>query len=397
MTALLSRICPGRNGEPSVTSSSPVESTATRAAGWTVTSSGVDAGEHPGDGRRDERAGGEHGVAGTDVVSDAPGRKRRRSRRRDSRTRPPSTRLAVLDHRHRVGAVRQRRPGHDPHRLPGRDRPRERLRPGGDLADDRQLDGHGGDVGGVHGVAVDRRVGERGTSSAATMSAASTRPRASAAATVTGASGGHASRTSRWASSRSITGHTFSAAEELAQLVAHRRVAQAELDRRGEEAERVARVVAGELAHHPVERRPRRLRPQGVGELDLAAPSGLQTGDLVEDVRRQHVAADDDQVARRLAGGRLLDHVADGDDAVGIDRARRVDHAVGADLLVGHLLQPDDAAAGADADPVHVGEQRGVPHQLVGQQHGEGLVAHRLPRRTRRRDRGPWGRPGRRR
>ncbi len=33
MTALLSRICPGRNGDPSVTSSSPVESTATLAAG----------------------------------------------------------------------------------------------------------------------------------------------------------------------------------------------------------------------------------------------------------------------------------------------------------------------------------------------------------------------------
>ena len=41
-------------------------------------------------------------------------------------------------------------------------------------------------------------------------------------------------------------------------------------------------------------------------------------------------------------------------------------------------LETDDAAAGADAHAVHLGEQRRVAHQLVGQQHGERLVADRL-------------------
>ena len=46
---------------------------------------------------------------------------------------------------------------------------------------------------------------------------------------------------------------------------------------------------------------------------------------------------------------------------------------------MGHLLQPDDAAAGRLAQPRHLIEQRRRAHQLVGQQHGERLVADRLP------------------
>src|SRR5262245_35584532 len=103
-------------------------------------------------------------------------------------------------------------------------------------------------------------------------------------------------------------------AQEAAQIVTHLRVAQGELDRGGEEAEGVAGVVAGDLADHPVERRPRRLRPEGVGELDLPASPRRQAGDLVEDVGRQDVTADDDEVARRIVDRGLLDHVTDGDD-----------------------------------------------------------------------------------
>ena len=79
-----------------------------------------------------------------------------------------------------------------------------------------------------------------------------------------------------------------------------------------------------------------------------------------------------------VGGVGLLDHPADRHDAVGVDRRQRLDHAVGTDVLLRHALEGDDASAGADADTVHVGEQRRVAHQFVGQQHGERLVPDRF-------------------
>ena len=71
----------------------------------------------------------------------------------------------------------------------------------------------------------------------------------------------------------------------------------------------------------------------GVGQLQLPAGAGLERGDPVEHGRREHVAAHDGQVARRVGGGRLLDHAGDGDVALGGGRAGRLDHAVRADLV----------------------------------------------------------------
>ena len=128
----------------------------------------------------------------TTVPAVNTGRRRGRRRRRPGRTRPARAArdeadpaavdaLAVLDHRHRVGAVRQRRAGHDPHRLAGRRRPPANgSAPAATSPTTRQL----------AGTPASRRRARRSRRPpswrtaarprAATTSAASTRPRASA-------------------------------------------------------------------------------------------------------------------------------------------------------------------------------------------------------------------------
>ena len=74
--------------------------------------------------------------------------------------------------------------------------------------------------------------------------------------------------------------------------------------------------------------------------------------------------------------GRLLHHAADGDVALGGGRAGRRDHAVRADLVRTERLSattdPPVSLAGGD----HVGqERRALGHEVVRQEHGEGLVA----------------------
>src|SRR5690242_19632963 len=90
------------------------------------------------------------------------------------------------------------------------------------------------------------------------------------------------------------------------ELGRHRWVAEGDVDDRRQPTERVARVVAGDRADDAVERRPRCLRLERVGELDLAPGARTDAGDLVEDVGRQHVSPDDDEVARRIVRLRLL-------------------------------------------------------------------------------------------
>ena len=111
-----------RSGEPSSTSSSPVDSTATVARGWTVTVRALTLASTAGDGRADHGAGREQQVAGLDVVAGGAHRRARLARPRDSRTRSAVEPLAVLDHHDRVGAGRHRRAGHDPDRLARRRR-----------------------------------------------------------------------------------------------------------------------------------------------------------------------------------------------------------------------------------------------------------------------------------
>ena len=80
--------------------------------------------------------------------------------------------------------------------------------------------------------------------------------------------------------------------------------------------------------------------------------------DVVEHGGREDVATHDREVARRDVGGRLLDHVADRDVALGGGRARRVHDAVGADLLRPEALQSDDRPARRLASVDHVPQQR---------------------------------------
>ena len=94
----------------------------------------------------------------------------------------------------------------------------------------------------------------------------------------------------------------------------------------------------------------------------------------VEDLGREDVAAHDRQVRRGLVGLRLLDDVADADEA-GSDRLGG-DAAVGGDLLARELLQGDHRAAVALVHGEHVLEHGGVlVHDVVAQHHDERLVA----------------------
>ena len=75
------------------------------------------------------------------------------------------------------------------------------------------------------------------------------------------------------------------------------------------------------------------LHAQRVGELDLAAGARLHTFDLGEHVRCQHVAPDDDEIARGILDRRLFDHRPDADDTELIELGRRIDDAVRTDLI----------------------------------------------------------------
>src|SRR6185295_3573771 len=86
------------------------------------------------------------------------------------------------------------------------------------------------------------------------------------------------------------------ALEVRAEGVGQVRPGQRELDGGLEEAELVAGVVALALELHRVHRPARAQRAQAVGQLDLAAAVGGGLGQDVEEVGRQHVAADDGQV-----------------------------------------------------------------------------------------------------
>src|SRR5699024_639637 len=68
-----------------------------------------------------------------------------------------------------------------------------------------------------------------------------------------------------------------------------------------EVVELVAGVVAGALEHDPVDTVAVRCSGellQGVGELDLVATAGPRGLEDIEDLRRQHIAADDSEVRR---------------------------------------------------------------------------------------------------
>src|SRR5213592_5136136 len=151
------------------------------------------------------------------------------------------------------------------------------------------------------------------------------------------------------------------------------------LDGRLEEAELVARVEALALERDRVHRTAGAQRPEGVGQLDLAARVRRRVDEDAEDVRRQHVASDDREVGRRLVRPRLLDEVEDLVH-VGGDLARG-DHAVLRQAL------PRDALDGEHGLVVALEHVEELPHarfprrdDVVAQEHGERLVAHERTR-----------------
>ena len=99
-------------------------------------------------------------------------------------------------------------------------------------------------------------------------------------------------------------------AEVGGELVRQIRPAQREVDHRLQEPELVAGVVADAFDLAGVDRPRLQQLAQAVGQLDLAGAIALGRGQRREDVRRQHVAADDRQVRRRLVARRLLDQIA---------------------------------------------------------------------------------------
>src|SRR5690606_16780140 len=114
-----------------------------------------------------------------------------------------------------------------------------------------------------------------------------------------------------------------------------------------------------------------------VGELDLAAGPGTRGLEQVEHPRRQHVAADHGERARRILRPRLLDDA--GDPAAAPAETLGGDDPVAAGLFAWHFLGGDDAGAAARSAVGHLLERAvaaTVPDQVVGQQHREWLVAH---------------------
>src|SRR5690348_2869055 len=78
------------------------------------------------------------------------------------------------------------------------------------------------------------------------------------------------------------------------------RTLQAQGDRRGQEAKRVAHIVALTGETDAIAAASASLDLQGVGELDLAAASRWQLLDQGEDVRRDYIAARHGQVGWSL-------------------------------------------------------------------------------------------------
>src|SRR5438045_8910946 len=84
---------------------------------------------------------------------------------------------------------------------------------------------------------------------------------------------------------------------------------------------------------------------QRIGQLDLTARSAWRLLELVEDLRREDVAADDRQVRGRLPGLRLFDEPADLAQPAVVDAlvdGLAGDHAVTARLLLRNFHHGDD-------------------------------------------------------
>ena len=100
---------------------------------------------------------------------------------------------------------------------------------------------------------------------------------------------------------------------------------------------------------------------------------------MLEDLWLNDVAADNRQCRRRRSRFGLLDDTLRPDQPaiVGND----VEHAIASGLLAGHLGHRHQVAAGLVIGLDHLRQARRVAyHQIVGEQHGERLVADETAR-----------------
>ena len=111
-----------------------------------------------------------------------------------------------------------------------------------------------------------------------------------------------------------------------------------ELDRGAQPVELVADVVAAVGEREPVQRLALEQQRHRVGELDLAAASGLDAVDALEDLGSEHVAAHDRQIRRRLVGRGLLDEPDDAHERRPVLERLGRDAPVRRDLLGRELL-----------------------------------------------------------
>src|SRR5690242_13117724 len=86
---------------------------------------------------------------------------------------------------------------------------------------------------------------------------------------------------------------------------------ESKLDRGLQEPELITRVVTRSLEPVTVNGAAAQQVLQSIGQLNLAAAAGLDGIEGPEYLGRQHVAADDGQIGRRLTDFGFLHHVAD--------------------------------------------------------------------------------------
>src|ERR1035437_1575811 len=120
-----------------------------------------------------------------------------------------------------------------------------------------------------------------------------------------------------------------------------------------------------------------------VRQLDLAARTARRLLELLEDVRSNHVAADNRQIGRRILRFRLLDQTGQLVQPR-IARARNFagNDAVPTRLFARHFHDRHDRAMSLLVGVDQLADARALPnHDIVGEDHRERLVAHEIPRR----------------
>src|SRR6185312_12781179 len=169
-------------------------------------------------------------------------------------------------------------------------------------------------------------------------------------------------------------------AEDLLDRLAHIRARQGEGDVGLQESHLVAAVKAPTVEAQAVEWlvAAHELR-QRIGELDLVAGAAADTGEMLEHLGLQDIAADDAQIRGRLGGRRLLHHAAHLDETAVI--LLDVEDAIAVCMLARHFHDRDDVAVGLLVHVDHLRQARLVrKDEVIGKQHGKGLVAHQVAR-----------------